>query len=52
VLENERPRILAEADEGLAGGHYTGKATAQDYDGQRFTETQKSIVRDAMSIKG
>jgi hypothetical protein len=29
VLEHERPRILAEAHEGIAGGHYAGKATAQ-----------------------
>jgi transposase InsO family protein len=29
VLEHERPRVLAEAHEGIAGGHYTGKATAQ-----------------------
>jgi transposase InsO family protein len=29
VLEHERPRILAEAHEGIAGGHYAGKATVQ-----------------------
>jgi hypothetical protein len=29
VLEHERPRILAEAHEGIAGGHYAGKATTQ-----------------------
>jgi hypothetical protein len=29
VLEHERPRILVEAYEGIAGGHYEGKATAQ-----------------------
>jgi hypothetical protein len=29
VLENERPRFLAEAHEGLAGGHYVGKSTTQ-----------------------
>jgi hypothetical protein len=29
VLEHERPRILAESHEGIAGGHYTGKATMQ-----------------------
>lgn len=29
VLEHERPIILAEAHEGIAGGHYAGKATAQ-----------------------
>jgi hypothetical protein len=28
VLEHERPRILAEAHEGIAGGHYVGKVTA------------------------
>jgi hypothetical protein len=27
VLENERPRILAEAHEGIVGGHYAVKAT-------------------------
>jgi hypothetical protein len=29
VLENERPRILSEARQELAGGHYAGKDTAQ-----------------------
>jgi hypothetical protein len=29
VLEHEIPRVLAEAHEGIAGGHYTGKSTAQ-----------------------
>jgi hypothetical protein len=29
VLEHERPRILVEAHEGITGGHYAGKATAQ-----------------------
>jgi hypothetical protein len=29
VLEHERPRILAEAHEGIAGGHYACKYTAQ-----------------------
>jgi hypothetical protein len=29
MLEHEHPRILAEAHEGLAGGHYVGKATTQ-----------------------
>jgi hypothetical protein len=29
VLEHERPRILAEAHEGISGGHYAGKAIAQ-----------------------
>jgi hypothetical protein len=29
VLNHERPRILAEAHEGLARGHYAGKETAQ-----------------------
>jgi len=28
VLENERHRILAEAHEGITGGHYVGKAIA------------------------
>jgi hypothetical protein len=27
VLEHERPRILAEAHKGIAGGHYAGKST-------------------------
>jgi len=31
VLEHERPRILAEACEGIVGGHYVGKAIAQAY---------------------
>jgi hypothetical protein len=29
VLEHERTRILAEAHEGIEGGHYAGKDTAQ-----------------------
>jgi hypothetical protein len=29
VLEHERPGILVEAHEGIAGGHYAGKATMQ-----------------------
>jgi hypothetical protein len=29
VLEHERPRVLTEAHEGIAGGHYIGKATTQ-----------------------
>jgi hypothetical protein len=29
VMEVERPLILTEAHEGIAGGHYAGKATAQ-----------------------
>jgi hypothetical protein len=29
ALEHERPRILAETHEGIARGHYAGKATAQ-----------------------
>jgi hypothetical protein len=29
ILAHERPRILAEAHEGIAGGHYAGKATVQ-----------------------
>jgi hypothetical protein len=29
VMEVERPLILAEAHEGIVGGHYTGKETAQ-----------------------
>jgi transposase InsO family protein len=29
VLEHERPRVLAESHEGIAGGHYAGKATTQ-----------------------
>jgi hypothetical protein len=29
VLEHKRPRILAEAHEGIVGGNYAGKATAQ-----------------------
>jgi hypothetical protein len=29
VMEHERPFILAEAHEGIAGGHYTGKSTAR-----------------------
>jgi len=27
VLEHERPRILAEANERIVGGHYAGKST-------------------------
>ena len=30
VLEHEKPLILAEAHSGPAGGHYAGKATAQN----------------------
>jgi transposase InsO family protein len=29
VLKHERPRVLVEAHEGIAGGHYVGKATTQ-----------------------
>jgi hypothetical protein len=29
VLENERPRIFAEPHEGISGGNYVGKDTAQ-----------------------
>jgi hypothetical protein len=29
VLAHERPRILAEAHKGIAGGNYAGKATVQ-----------------------
>ena len=29
LLEHERPRILAEAHEGIVGGHYVGKSTTQ-----------------------
>jgi hypothetical protein len=29
ILEHERPIILAEAHEGIAGGHYAGKSTTQ-----------------------
>jgi hypothetical protein len=29
VLENERPRILAESHEGITGGNYVGKDTVQ-----------------------
>jgi hypothetical protein len=29
VMETERSLILAEAHEGITGGHYAGKATAQ-----------------------
>jgi len=28
VMEAEKPLILAESHEGIAGGHYAGKATA------------------------
>jgi hypothetical protein len=28
-MENERPIILVEAHEGIAGGHYVGKNTMQ-----------------------
>jgi hypothetical protein len=27
VLEHEQPKVLAEAHEGIVGGHYVGKAT-------------------------
>jgi hypothetical protein len=29
VVEHERPTILAEAHDGIAGGHYAGKAIVQ-----------------------
>jgi hypothetical protein len=29
MIEHERPRILAEAHEGIIGGHYVGKTTTQ-----------------------
>jgi hypothetical protein len=28
VMEEKRPLILAEAHEGITGGHYAGKATS------------------------
>jgi hypothetical protein len=58
VMEHERPIILAEAHEGIVGGHYAGKAIAQkilhvqDYGGQQFTRMQRSIVRIVMSVRG
>jgi hypothetical protein len=30
VLENERPMILEEEDDGIAGGHYAGREIAQN----------------------
>jgi hypothetical protein len=27
VIEHERPRVLVESHEGIAGGHYAGKNT-------------------------
>jgi hypothetical protein len=55
VLEHERPRILAEAHEGIVGGHYAGKAThaegiAQAYGGQQFIGMLRTIARDVMII--
>jgi hypothetical protein len=31
VMEAERPLIMAEAHEGIAGGYYVGKATMQKF---------------------
>jgi hypothetical protein len=56
VMEHERPIILAEVHEGIAGGHYAGKATmcrrycVQDYGGQQCTKTQKNTVRSVMFV--
>jgi hypothetical protein len=57
ALEHERPRILAKAHEGIAGGHYAGKLPrtrycVQDYGGQLFIEMQRNIVKDAMFVRG
>jgi hypothetical protein len=58
VLEHERPRILAEAHEGIDGGNYAGKDIphrrycTQDYGGQQFTEMLRNISRDVMSVRG
>jgi hypothetical protein len=52
MLEHKRPRILAESHEGITGGHYVGKATAQDYGGQLFFEMQRNIVNNAMFFRG
>jgi hypothetical protein len=57
VLEHERPMILTEAHEGIAGGHYTGKETAQKFcvqgfGGPHFIKMLKSIVSHAMYVKG
>jgi hypothetical protein len=36
VLEHERPRILAEAHEGITGGNYVGKDTMYKVFGARL----------------
>jgi hypothetical protein len=57
-LEHERPIILVEAHEGIAGGHYAGKDTmqkvlhVQDYGGQQSIKMPRNISRNVMSVRG
>jgi hypothetical protein len=57
VLEHERPKILVESHEGIAGGHYAGKATTQkvlrtDYGGQQSIKMPRNIASNVMSVRG
>jgi hypothetical protein len=53
VMEAERPVILEEAHEGIAGGHYAGKATAQKvlraaFGGLHYTKMLKNMPEHVM----
>jgi hypothetical protein len=57
VLENERPRIMADDHEGIAGGHYASKATAQKvlHVGlwwPIFIEMKRNTFKNAMFVRG
>jgi hypothetical protein len=57
VMEHERPIILAEAHEGIVGGHYAGKAmctkgiACRIMVANKFTRIQRSTVRIVMSVR-
>jgi hypothetical protein len=58
VIEHEIPRVLAEAHEGIAGGHYMQEKlpcirySTQDYGGRPFTKTRKNTAREAILVRG
>jgi hypothetical protein len=56
VLEHERLMILEEAHDGIAGGHYAGRETAQNilcagFGGPHFTKMLRNIVSHVMYVK-
>ena len=57
VIEHERPRVLAEAHQGIAGGNYAGKATAQkvlcvELWWPTIHRDSKEYCKDVTSFKG